>query len=80
MKLETTKRRLALEKKRLRGAISRVVTRVEEGTSRTAVKCVLKELEAQYAEAYRAQVAVEGALPDGDELDAVQERSFYDMH
>ncbi|KRY80860.1 hypothetical protein T4D_10772, partial [Trichinella pseudospiralis] len=79
MKLETTKRRLALEKKRLRGAISRVVTRVEEGTSRTAVKCVLKELEAQYAEAYRAQVAVEGALPDGDELDAVQERSFYDM-
>ncbi|XP_003382037.1 conserved hypothetical protein [Trichinella spiralis] len=40
---------------------------VEEATSRTAVKCVLN---ARYAEAHRAQVPSEDALPDKDVLEA----------
>ncbi|KRX87838.1 hypothetical protein T4E_6709 [Trichinella pseudospiralis] len=69
----TSRRRLFLEKKRLRGVISRVVKKVEEATSRRAVKCVLNELESQYAKACRAQVALEDA-PDEDELEAAHEK------
>ncbi|KRY48123.1 hypothetical protein T03_6044 [Trichinella britovi] len=43
---------------------------VEEATSRTAVKCVLNELDAQYAEAHRAQVPLEDPLPDKYALEA----------
>ncbi|KRX51444.1 hypothetical protein T06_12094, partial [Trichinella sp. T6] len=50
-----------------KGVISRVVMQVEDATSRTAAKCVLY---AQYAEAHRAQVPPEYALPDKDVLEA----------
>ncbi|KRX42424.1 hypothetical protein T05_11669, partial [Trichinella murrelli] len=53
-----------------KGVISRVVMQVEEATSRTAVKCVLNELDAQYAETHRAQVPLEDPLPDKYALEA----------
>ncbi|KRZ15256.1 hypothetical protein T11_13942 [Trichinella zimbabwensis] len=56
MKAKTVERRLLLQQRRLRDVIRRVLTQLEEAASQTAVKCVLKEMEAQYAKARSERV------------------------
>ncbi|KRY26778.1 hypothetical protein T03_7301, partial [Trichinella britovi] len=70
MKLETTKRRQQIEQRRLRDAIIQVLKQLETDSNEIAVTNVLSALDAQYAEARRAQVALEDALPDGEALEA----------
>ncbi|KRZ64600.1 hypothetical protein T08_8179, partial [Trichinella sp. T8] len=70
MKLETTKRRQQIEQRRLRDAIIQVLKQLETDSNEIAVTNALSALDAQYAEARRAQVALEDALPDGEALEA----------
>ncbi|KRZ00328.1 hypothetical protein T4B_4731, partial [Trichinella pseudospiralis] len=70
MKPETVKRRQQIEQRRLRGVIRQVVEQLETGSSEVAVRNTLSAMDAQYAEAHRAQVALEDALPDGESLEA----------
>ncbi|KRZ48179.1 hypothetical protein T02_15347 [Trichinella nativa] len=56
MKLETTKRRQQIEQRRLRDAIIQVLKQLETDSNEIAVTNALSALDAQYAEARRAQV------------------------
>ncbi|KRZ08832.1 hypothetical protein T11_11741 [Trichinella zimbabwensis] len=70
MKIETIKRRQQIEQQRLRETILLVVDQLETDSSELAVRNALHALDAQYAEAHRAQVALEDVLPDGESLEA----------
>ncbi|KRY25590.1 hypothetical protein T01_938, partial [Trichinella spiralis] len=71
MKIETVKRRQQIEQKRLRETIQQVLDQLETDSSELAVRNALRALDAQYAEAHRAQVTLEDVLPDGESLEAV---------
>ncbi|KRY31558.1 hypothetical protein T03_13982, partial [Trichinella britovi] len=68
--LETTKRRQQIEQRRLRNAIIQVMKQLETDSNEIAVTNAMSALDAQYAEARRAQLALEDALPDGEALEA----------
>ncbi|KRY87891.1 hypothetical protein T4D_3802 [Trichinella pseudospiralis] len=63
MKPETVKRRQQIEQRRLRGVIRQVVEQLETGSSEVAVRNTLSAMDAQYAEAHRAQVEEIGGPP-----------------
>ncbi|KRZ58659.1 hypothetical protein T02_11949 [Trichinella nativa] len=71
MKIETVKRRQQIKQKRLRETILQVLDQLETDSSELAVRNALRALDAQYAEAHRAEVALEDVLPDGESLEAV---------
>ncbi|KRY15118.1 hypothetical protein T03_11586, partial [Trichinella britovi] len=71
MKIETIKRRQQIEQNRLRETILQVLDQLETDSSELAVRNALRALDAQYAEAHRAQVTLEDVLPDGESLEAV---------
>ncbi|KRX63852.1 hypothetical protein T09_5502 [Trichinella sp. T9] len=71
MKIETIKRRQQIEQNRLRETILQVLYQLETDSSELAVRKALRALDAQYAEAHRAQVTLEDVLPDGESLEAV---------
>ncbi|KRY45546.1 hypothetical protein T03_9972 [Trichinella britovi] len=71
MKIETGKRRQQIEQKRLRETILQVLDQLETDSAELAVRNALRALDAQYAEAHRAQVTLEDLLHDGESLEAV---------
>ncbi|KRY44733.1 hypothetical protein T03_8117 [Trichinella britovi] len=59
-----------IERRHLRDANIQVLNQLETDSTKIAVVNALSALDAQYAEARRAQVALEDALPDGEALEA----------
>ncbi|KRZ81681.1 hypothetical protein T08_14585 [Trichinella sp. T8] len=59
-----------IERRPLRDANIQVLNQLETDSTKIAVVNALRALDAQYAEARRAQVALEDALPDGEALEA----------
>ncbi|KRZ17242.1 hypothetical protein T11_14097 [Trichinella zimbabwensis] len=70
MKIESIKRRQQIEQQRLRESILQFLDQLETNFPELAVMNALPALDAQYADAHRAQVTLEDVLPDGEALEA----------